>query len=118
MEEGDVKSGPLTIVTGQLSVANLSLYMFIDSGITHSFILRKAANILEGTRIELTHPFITAIPAADMYESMYWYKNLPICIKHNILYANLIIIEMSDYDVILGMDWFSTHHALIDYQKK
>ena len=25
---------------------------------------------------------------------------------------------MDDYDVILGMDWLSTHHAVIDCQKK
>ena len=57
-------------------------------------------------------------PAGDMYKSMYWYKNTPIHIKHNIPYANLIAIEMSDYDVILGMDWLSTHHAVIDCRKK
>ena len=57
-------------------------------------------------------------PAGDMYKSMYWYKNTPIHIKHNIPYANLIAIEMSDYDVILGMDWLSTHNAMIDYRSK
>ena len=25
---------------------------------------------------------------------------------------------MTDYDIILGMDWLSTHHAVIDYRKK
>ena len=25
---------------------------------------------------------------------------------------------MNDYDVILGMDWLSTHHAVIDCRKK
>ena len=27
-------------------------------------------------------------------------------------------LEMNDYDVILEMDWLSTHHAIIDCQKK
>ena len=32
--------------------------------------------------------------------------------------TDLIELEMVDYDVILGMDWVSTHHAIIDCQKK
>ena len=32
--------------------------------------------------------------------------------------ADLIELEMVDYDVILGMDWLNTHHAIIDCRKK
>ena len=53
-----------------------------------------------------------------MYESMRWFKNIPINIRTRTLYANLISIEMNDYDTILGMDWLSTHHAVIDCHKK
>ena len=31
---------------------------------------------------------------------------------------NLIVIDMTDYDVILGMDKLSTHHTVIDCWKK
>ena len=34
------------------------------------------------------------------------------------LYANLIPLEMHDFDVILGMDWLSSYHALIDCELK
>ena len=33
-----------------------------------------------------------------------------------ILYANLIGIEMYDFDVVLGMDWLTTHFVVINYQ--
>ena len=58
-------------MTGQLPVANLSLYTLINSCATHSFVSRKVADKLEGTRVELTHPFITVTHTEDMYESMY-----------------------------------------------
>ena len=51
LKEGDIKAGPSTILTSQLSIANLSLYTLIDSGATHSFILRKVVDKLEGTRV-------------------------------------------------------------------
>ena len=31
-----------------------------------------------------------------------------------VLKVNLIPLEMYNFDVILGMDWFSTHHASVD----
>ena len=35
-----------------------------------------------------------------------------------VLKANLIPLEMYDFDVILGMDWLSTHRASVDYFTK
>ena len=35
-----------------------------------------------------------------------------------VLKANLIPLEMTDFDVILGMDWLSCHRASMDYFTK
>jgi hypothetical protein len=35
-----------------------------------------------------------------------------------ILPVNLVVFAMFDYDVILGMDWLTKHHANIDYARK
>ena len=35
-----------------------------------------------------------------------------------VLKANLIPLEMSDFDVILGMDWLSNHRASMNYFTK
>ena len=45
-------------------------------------------------------------------------KPCEVSISGNTLYVDLIIIEMHDYDVILGMDWLSKHYAKIDCKKK
>ncbi|KAL0295930.1 UNVERIFIED_CONTAM: Transposon Ty3-G Gag-Pol polyprotein [Sesamum radiatum] len=34
------------------------------------------------------------------------------------LYANLVVINLREFDVILGMDWLSCNHALVDCQTK
>ena len=44
------------------------------------------------------------------------FRNIPIKIMEFILYANLIGIEMYDFDVVLGMDWLTTHFVVINYQ--
>ena len=43
---------------------------------------------------------------------------MPIRIGEYSLFTNLIKIEMYDFDVILGMDWLTTHYAVIDCRKK
>ena len=37
---------------------------------------------------------------------------------HLVLPVDLIILDMKEYNVILGMDWLSKHHAFIDYRDK
>ena len=32
--------------------------------------------------------------------------------------ANLILLDIHDFDVILGMDWLSRHHAIVDCYRK
>ena len=49
-----------------------------------------------------------------MYQSINWYKNVPVKVQDYAMYANLIVIDMTDFDVILSIDWLSTHHAVID----
>ena len=39
-------------------------------------------------------------------------------VGERIFYANLVVLEMKDYDVILGMDWLSVHHTVIDCRKR
>ena len=49
---------------------------------------------------------------------MTWYKDVLVKVQEYVMYANLIVIDMIDYDVIFDMNWLSTYHAVIDYRKK
>ena len=92
------------MVSSQLSVSNLSLYALIDSGATHSYIASRLCDKLEGNRQIFSTPFITITPTRDAYQATTWYKDVPIKVQDYVMYANLIVIDMTDYDVILGMD--------------
>ena len=52
-----------------------------------------------------------------MYQSTTWYKDVLIKVQDYVMYVNLIVINMIDYDVTLGMDYLSTHHVVIDSRK-
>ena len=54
----------------------------------------------------------------ESLKSQSWFRVIPIVIFGRELYVDLIIMEMYDYDLILGMDWLTRYNAVIDYQKK
>ncbi|XXG42138.1 hypothetical protein AAC387_Pa01g2477 [Persea americana] len=43
-----------------------------------------------------------------------FYSSCAIKIGEVVLLANLILLEMYDFDIILGMDWFAGYHATMD----
>ena len=118
MNEEDVTVGPSTSVSILHTIPNLLLYALIDSGPTYLFISSRLCDKLEGNRQVMSTLFITTTPTRDMYQSTTWYKDEPVKVQDYVMYVNLIVIDITDYDVILGMDWLSAHHAVIDYRKK
>ena len=116
--EDEVRAGSSTAVTGQISVASFSAYALIDSGATNSFIASRRSDQLSRNKETFSYPFVTVTPSGERYQSLYWYKDVPIQVQDQVLEADLIKLEMVDYDVILGMDWLSKHYAVIDCRKK
>ena len=46
--------------------------------------------------------------------SNYWLRAVPVVISERELSVDLVILDMIDYDVILGMDFLSKYEATID----
>lgn len=42
----------------------------------------------------------------------------PVQIDGRELFVDLVVLNMPDYKVILGMDWLTKYNACIDYRKK
>ena len=57
----------------------------------------------------------TALPSGEILLSEYYLRQVPIVIDGVTLHADLIAIEMKDFDVILGIDFLAKHDAVINY---
>jgi hypothetical protein len=53
-------------------------------------------------------------PSGEMLSAQRVYRYIVISINGRDLFVDLILLDMHDFDVILGMDWLSTHHAVVD----
>ena len=41
-------------------------------------------------------------------------KNCPVMIGYQEMLVDLVLLDLRDLDVILGMDWLASYHASID----
>ncbi|KAL5554469.1 hypothetical protein UlMin_041870 [Ulmus minor] len=112
--KGDVDAGTSNVVTGQLSVANLSLHVLFDSGATHSFVSSVCASRMNRVRELITRAFRTSLPSGDVLISTHWLRAIPVLVSNRELYVDLIMLSLHDYDVILGMDFLSKYNATIE----
>ncbi|KAL0537626.1 hypothetical protein IC582_026609 [Cucumis melo] len=91
-----------TVVTGTLSVLGHYALVLFDSGSSHSFI--SSAVVLHG-RLECML-------------SKEKVKACQIEIAGHVIEVTLLVLDMLDFDVILGMDWLAANHASIDCSRK
>ena len=52
-----------------------------------------------------------------MYSDMVL-RACPITVDDRELFADLIVLDMDEYEMILGMNWLSKYHVEIDCRKK
>ena len=110
--------GTSKVVAGQISIAHTSAYTLIDSGASHSFVSSTFVKKLDMLADLLDEMCIVSLPSAENLTSLFSFKVVPIKVVGRELAVDLIVLEMIDYDVILGMDWLSKYNATIFYRRK
>ncbi|KAL5563846.1 hypothetical protein UlMin_033593 [Ulmus minor] len=118
LTQDEVNAGSSNVVTGQLSIAGSYAYTLIDSGASHSFASSTFVDKLSVPYEKMSNAFNIILPSGDVLLSTYWLKETPIKISDQELYVDLIILEIKDFDAILGMDWLSKYNATIHCKKR
>ncbi|GKA18965.1 putative reverse transcriptase domain-containing protein [Tanacetum coccineum] len=81
-------------------------------GSKHVACFRHLFQALRAFRYDL---FDYSFRSALMIYEIFATRRCLLRVGDNIRYANLLPLEMSDFDIILGMDWLTEHRAAIDY---
>ena len=81
--------------------------MLFDSRATHSFASTVFADCVGRGKDKIGQIFRMALPSGDVMLSNYWLRSVPIVITGRKLSVDLVILDMFDCDVIIGMDFLS-----------
>ncbi|GJR28812.1 copia protein [Tanacetum coccineum] len=105
-------------VLGTLYLYNRDVFVLLDTGSTHSMVSLAFYKHLKVPSTPLNHALSISTPMGNIVVISYEFKNYPLSVGDNIRSANLLPLEMSDFDIILGMDWLTKNRATIDCHLK
>ncbi|KAH0637947.1 hypothetical protein KY290_036496 [Solanum tuberosum] len=102
------------VVTGTLRVFDLDVYALLDPGATLSFVTPYIAVQFSVSPETLSEPFSVSTPVGDLVIARRVYRNCPVTVSQKVTSADLVELEMVEFDVILGMDWLHSCYASVD----
>ena len=106
------------VITGMISVYDHDAYALVDPGATHSFI---SIPFTERHQIEsqpIDGRMVVSVPNGDTMITERIVPGSRLVIQNKDFPADLIMLGIHDFDIVLGMDWLSKHRATLDCYKK
>nr|KYP38454.1 hypothetical protein KK1_040312 [Cajanus cajan] len=90
------------------------LIVLYDSGATHSFISHACVSKLKLPVSSLSFELIVETPTSGSVSTSDVCLKCPLIIDGRDFMVDLICLPLSQLDVILGMDWLSSNHLLLN----
>ena len=59
-------------------------------------------------------PLSVATPLSDELETDIFFPSFPVLVEGRELLADLVLLDVLEFDVILRMDWLARHYASLD----
>ena len=105
------------VVTGIISVHSRPAYALFDSGASRCFISSAfiSAHAIPCVTLERHWTISTGNGSVSCHLED---KGCPIVISDRSFSADMLVISDCEFDVILGMDWLSSCHAIINCRRK
>ena len=102
------------VIQGTFLLSRLCARVLFDSGSSHSFI--AASVVIElGLEVEtLEEPLYVSSPLGMRARIGMICRGCELEISGTLLTVDLRIMDMSEFDVILGMDWLTAYWVIID----
>ena len=106
------------VVTGIISILDHDVYTLVDPGSTHSFASKHFLDRFQIKTQPLEGCMRVSLPTGDLLFSDRVVRDNRVLIGGQEFPADLVALDMRDFDVVLGMDWLSRHRATLDSYKK
>ena len=102
------------VIQGMFLLSRLWAKILFDYGALHSFVAVSSVDVL-GLEVEtLDESLYVSSPLRTRVRIDQICQDYELEISEILLTVDLRVMDISDFDVILGMDWFTAHRVLID----
>ena len=118
LTQAEVEASTSQVVACQISIAHTLAYALIDSGASYSFVSAMLVKKLDMESVFLGEVCVVSLPLGETLTSRFSFKEVSVKVAGRELPDDLIVLEMVNYDVILGMDWLSKCNATILCRRK
>ena len=107
-----------SVIQGTFLLSRLWARILFDSGASHSFIVTSVVREL-GLEVEaLEKPLYVSSPLGTRVSVDLIYRGCELEISGILLTVDLRVMDMSEFDVILRMDWLTTYRVFFDCERK
>ena len=97
-----------------LCVFYFDVYVLMDPGSSFSYVTPLVAVNFKMDLELISEPILVSTLVGESVIAKQVYKKYPIIVFHRVIYADLIKLDMVDFDIILGVDWLHSCYASID----
>ena len=102
------------VIQGMFLLSCLWAKILFDSGASHSFVAASNVDVL-GLEVEtLDEPLHVSSPLGTRVRIYQICRDYELEISGILLTVDIRVTDISDFDVILGMDWLTAHQIVID----
>ena len=85
-----------------------------DLGVKHSFISLTCASIAGLVMIPLEEDCYVPTPGGGVMVVLTSCPDVIVSVDDQEMMTDLLVLDMRDFDVILGTDWLASYHVIID----
>lgn len=102
------------VITSMVSVYHRSALVLFDPGTIYSYVSAYFASDLHIMYEPLSKPICVSTLVSESLVVNRLYQGCAVTFMGRDSIAHLILLDMVDFDMILGMDWLSPLHAILD----
>ncbi|XP_022030567.2 uncharacterized protein LOC110931483, partial [Helianthus annuus] len=106
------------VITGTFLLNNFYAKILFDTGVDRSFIFEHFRVLINQTPCKLDKPFIVELADGREEEIVSVVKDCTVQISKTPISIDLLPLKLGEFDVVIGMDWLSSHQAQILCDKK
>ncbi|XP_070008494.1 uncharacterized protein [Nicotiana sylvestris] len=106
------------VITGTVLVCSRDASVLFDPGSTYSYVSSYFASYLVVPRDSISAPVYVSMPVGDSVIVDRVYRSCVVVIGGFETSIDLLLLDMVDFDVILGMYWLSPYHTILDCHAK